>query len=147
MEAQLSEKNTDLLIKETLVENSEEKYILNGQYNKVKEKAKNMETMLQQEMDESDRMHALGVRERKELNDKIKLLESDLHLSQDNHNNNELIERNLVVEAVIGDALNEVDSKIEENQKLSVEITKLIQHSKSLEVRNIELEHKINQTN
>ena len=98
-------------------------------------------------MDESDWMHALGVRERKELNDKIKLLESDLHLSQDNHNNNELIERNLVVEAVIGDALNEVDSKIEENQKLSVEITKLIQHSKSLEVRNIELEHKINQTN
>ena len=85
MEAQLSEKNTDLLIKETLVENSEEKYILNEQYNKVKEKAKNMETMLQQEMDESDRMHALGVRERKELNDKIKLLESDLHLSQDNH--------------------------------------------------------------
>ena len=58
---------------------------MNEQYNKVKEKAKNMETMLQQEMDESDRMHALGVRERKELNDKIKLLESDLHLSQDNH--------------------------------------------------------------
>ena len=56
--------------------------------------------MLQQEMNESDISQRLGVRERKELNDKIKWLERDEHQRQDNH---ELIERNLALEAAIRD--------------------------------------------